>query len=70
MAQAPPRPPPQFPDMKSLFRRTIEIVGDDVFERLSNNSSVGSCCVNQVSCQSFNRIHGVLKRNKAIEFLA
>jgi len=51
-------PPPQFPDMKSLFRRTIEnmaLVDQDVFEMLnsaavslSSNSSF-TCCANQVS---------------------
>ena len=46
-------PPPEFPDMKSLFRQTIalnETDLEDLDKQLQErNGGVGSCCVLQVS---------------------
>ena len=41
--------PPDFPDMKSLFRETIELLGADVFEQIIGNTAGQSCCAMQVS---------------------
>jgi len=64
LADRPP-PPPEFPDMTILFRRSIEMYGAENFEELKRKaaaeeaaedgvSNITPCCVSLVSS---NRIH-------------